>query len=160
MTPPEKLRPLVARAAELRAAGASWEAVADQLKRRPETVRRWPDAYSAFWKRAFAAAEKRQLADAGAEAVLVLRQLLRVDDDKVRRDVARTLTALRAGQRKRARRPRPEAATSDAARLTAFLEALDDAQALALINELLANCPSACGTAPAPGRDALPHQSR
>src|SRR5262249_37849358 len=150
MNPSEKLRPLVARAG-LRASGASWEVVAAQLKRRADTIRRWSDDYPDFWRRAFAAAESRHLADAGAEAVLILRQLLRADDEKLRRDVARTLTALRASRRKRARHPRPEKAPGDAARLAAFLEALDDDQVHALITELAPPPAQAGGPAPAPG---------
>lgn len=159
MNPPEKLRPVVAKAAGLRAGGASWEVIAAQLKRRPDTVRRWPDDYPDFWRRAFAAAEHRQVADAGAEAVLVLRQLLRAKDEKVRRDVARTLTALRAGRLKRPRRPRPEKAPGDADRIAAYLEALDDAQVHALIAELSASPSPAGGPAPPRGGDVLPDQS-
>jgi hypothetical protein len=147
------MRHLVARAAELRAGGASWEAIAAAVKRRPDTCRRWPGEYPDDWRRVFGAEERRLLADAGAEAVLVLRRLLRSKDDKVSRDVARTLASLRAGQRRRGRRPGREGA-DDPARLAAYVGGLDDAQVQALIDELLDRRAAGRGGGAAVGRPA------
>jgi hypothetical protein len=82
-------------AAELRVGGHSWEAVGEQLRRSPETCRHWPLIYPERWQALYRAAEERIINEAGAEAVLVLRQLLRSEDEKVRRDVARLLAAMR-----------------------------------------------------------------
>ena len=40
---------LLAVAAELRAAGATWEAVARRVGREPSTCRKWPSRYGADW---------------------------------------------------------------------------------------------------------------
>jgi hypothetical protein len=82
-------------AAELRVGGHSWEAVGDKLGRSPETCRHWPLTYSEQWQALYHAAEERLINEAGAEAVLVLRQLLRSEDEKVRRDVAKLLATMR-----------------------------------------------------------------
>src|SRR4051794_20300173 len=39
---PEELQELLATAAEMRAGGSSWEAIAGKVQRSAETVRRWP----------------------------------------------------------------------------------------------------------------------
>src|SRR5262245_50016611 len=95
-TPRAETARLLATAAELKAGGASWEAVAAKVGRTAATCRRWPTLYPDDWQRLFRDAERQLVVDAGAEAVLVLRALLRAADDKVRRDVARTLVGLRS----------------------------------------------------------------
>src|SRR5437763_156586 len=85
----------LARAAELRAGGASWEAVAEVVRRAADTVRQWPARYPDRWQAALRAAERKQACEATAEAVLVLRKLLRSEDEKVARDAARALIDLR-----------------------------------------------------------------
>src|SRR4051812_48296644 len=86
---------LLVQAAELRAGGAKWEAVAAQLHRAADTVRRWPRQYPDRWDIALRDAERRSVCEAAAESVHVLRTLLRSNDEKVRRDAARSLTDLR-----------------------------------------------------------------
>ena len=93
-TPTAEVARLLADAAELKAGGASWEQVAARVGRRPATCRRWPVLYPDEWQRLLRSAERRLLAEAGAEGVHILRELLRSEDDKVRRDAARTLAAL------------------------------------------------------------------
>lgn len=116
----------LARAANLRAAGCSWESVAAKLGRAVETVLKWPD--DERWPAAFADAEKRLAVEVGAEAVLVLRNLLRAEDEKVRRDAARFLLELRfrliAPPDPADELPSPRSA--DARRLVAFLEGHSD----------------------------------
>jgi hypothetical protein len=92
-TPPSD--DLLNHAAELRAGGLSWEAVAAKVGRSAETVRKWPAAHPDRWKALIHAAERRLAREAGAESVLILRQLLRSEDEKVRRDAARLLLNLR-----------------------------------------------------------------
>ena len=43
----QNLRTLLTVAAELRSGGASWEAVAAKVSRRPSTCRRWPGRFRA-----------------------------------------------------------------------------------------------------------------
>lgn len=86
---------LLARAAELRAGGSTWDAVAAKLNRSPDTVRKWPALHPERWQAAQHAAERRLVSEAGAESVLVLRALLRSEDEKVRRDSAKSLIYLR-----------------------------------------------------------------
>ena len=149
--PPPK--DLLALAAEARAGGAAWDAVATKVGRAADTVRRWPTAYPAAWAAAFRAAERRLLAEATAESVHTLRKQLRSDDEKASRDAARNLIQFRVASGKRTKRPaRPKAAAgaSDAARVAAYLEGLTDAQIDALVSELLAaGCPAEGRPAPA-----------
>jgi hypothetical protein len=131
---------LLARAAELRAAGSTWDAVAAKLNRAADTVRRWPILYPDRWQSALRAAERRLVSEAGAESVLVLRTLLRSDDEKVRRDAARFLIYLRLelaklDQKASGEPPTPQP-TSDTARLVAFLEGHTDEQLDRLVSEL------------------------
>jgi predicted transcriptional regulator len=83
-------------AAALRAAGYSWAYIADELGRRPETVRQWPRQYSDVWARVTAETRRDLVLEAGAEAVTVLRNLLRSEDDRMRREAARELAHLKA----------------------------------------------------------------
>jgi hypothetical protein len=133
MNPPSAtLARLLAEAAELNARGASWEAIAVKVGRRPATCRRWPFRYPGPWLRLFRAAECRLVAEAGAEAVRVLRNLLRSKDEKVCREVARVLVTLRHRQ---GDPERPGAAVDDPGRLDEYLEGLNDAELHALAQE-------------------------
>ena len=82
-------------AAQLRTEGLTWPAVAKQLRRSVHTVRKWPMVFAERWKAAQGEAERRVAADAEGESVLILRQLLRADDDKIRATAARSLVGLR-----------------------------------------------------------------
>ena len=76
------------RAVESRAAGNSWEAVAKLVRRSPHTVRKWPQMYSQRWIAALRKAERTVIDSAAAESVLVLRELLRSVEEKVRVEAA------------------------------------------------------------------------
>ncbi len=102
---PEMAR-LLADAADLRAAGNSWDAVADRLGRSPDTCRRWPARYPAAWTDLYHRAERRQAEEARAEATAILRTQLRAKDDKAQRDAAKAL--LTSARR---RDPAPASAT-------------------------------------------------
>ena len=121
---------LLNQAAELRAGGSTWDAVAAELHRSVETVRKWPTAYAALWQPVLRAAERRQAIDSAAEAILILRQLLRSKDEAVRRDAARWLISLRLDQAKLDERSPDEAASaglsSEAKRVVAFLDGQPD----------------------------------
>src|SRR5947209_9973472 len=95
MPPPDpKTLRLLAAAAELRAAGGSWEAVAAHLRRAVHKCRRWPIRYRDYWVAAYQAAERRRTAVARQEAVNALRGLLRSQDGRTKRDAARALLSL------------------------------------------------------------------
>ena len=138
MNPTTPADVVLARAADLRAAGASWDAVAARLNLPAETAREWPALYPTAWQTALRTAERRLVAEASAESVLILRQLLQSDDEKVRRDAAKFLVDLRLELAKldRPSEPPPPPLTSDTARFVAFLEGHTDEQ----LAELVAAC--------------------
>lgn len=131
-----ELMELLTLAAEMRAEGAGWDAIATKVRRSTDTVRRWPQRYPREWQRLFREAEERLVADASAESVLVLRKLLRDQDARVQRDVARVLvgarTARRRQERKAATEPRDERE-----RIAAFLAERDETELQRLLDELL-----------------------
>lgn len=142
---------VLARAAEIRSAGCAWEVVAARLLIPADEVREWPTLYPTEWKSALHEAERRLLADVSAESVLILRRLLRSEDEKVRRDAAKFLVDLRLELAKfdRPAEPPPPPPTSDAARFVALLEGQTDEQ----LDELLGACrrselPATRGTVP------------
>jgi hypothetical protein len=92
---PKTLR-LLSAAAELRAAGATWETVAGHLSRAVAKCRRWPIRYRDYWAAAYHGAERRRTAVARQEAVNALRVLLRSQDGRTKRDAARALLSLTA----------------------------------------------------------------
>ncbi len=131
---------VLARAAELRAGGSNWEAVAAKLNRSAETVRKWPALHPERWQAALHQAERRLVAEASAESVLILRQLLRSDDEKVRRDAAEFLVELRLTLAKLDDKSHLEhstnALTSDSARFAAYLQGHSDEELDRLVAEL------------------------
>lgn len=116
---------LLARAAELRAEGQTWPAVADRIGKGESTARRWPRKYPDRWLVAMLTAERRQALDSGAESVLVLRQLLRSGDPKLRRDAAKQLIGLRVDLAKLDVKAKfaPQPLSPLAAEVVTFLEA-------------------------------------
>ena len=93
-TPCTKTLRLLAVAADLRAAGASWEAVATRIGRRARECRFWPRRYPDPWAAMCRVAQRRRTVQARAEAVSTLRDLLRSVDEKTKRDSARSLLTL------------------------------------------------------------------
>src|SRR5262249_10805461 len=130
-SPSAELARLLADAAEQKARGASWESVAAKVGRRPATCRRWPPRYPEAWCRHLQVAERRLLSEAGAEAVTVMRRLLRSEDVKVCRDVACALVTLRERQRER-----EERAAADRDRLPDSPERLNDVELHAIADGL------------------------
>jgi hypothetical protein len=84
-------RRLLAAAAALRVAGASWEAVAERLGRSSRTCRDWPtrSKFRSLWRELYAAAEKEYMAEIENEARCVLRGQLRNENDKDKREAAK-----------------------------------------------------------------------
>jgi len=149
--PSEALLDLLSQAADLRARGASWEAVAAAVGRDVKTCKRWPRDHPDEWRRLLCAAEDRFLHEAGSEAGSVLRRLVRAEDGKVSREVCRFLF----GQFRRLRQGRADATTlgprSESARLVDYIEGLNDAERDKLIDELVAQRQPQAGAPPAAG---------
>jgi hypothetical protein len=131
---------LVNQAAEERAGGATWAAAAVRVGRSADTVRRWPIHFPDRWQAALREAEVRLAGDAAAESVLTLRQLLRSDDETVRRDCARLLIDLRLKLARLGRGDPTDGPTSrlspEALRFIAFLDGHPDDELAELTADL------------------------
>lgn len=120
--PPKKLIYLIERAAELRAAGNSWEQTGQKLGKSGRTVRTWRYRYRAFWDQTIAAARREVAADAADEGLAILRSVARSDDEKVRRDASARLVDLRTPD------DDAPAGNNELIRFVEFLESLTDDQ--------------------------------
>jgi transposase len=132
-SPPEKL---FARAAELRAAGASWKSIAKEVNRAERTVYRWQRKFAGRWAEALVQAERRMTAQADCESVHTLRQLLLSRDEKVRWHAAKALIARRVDRDRidlKTPPPPQHALSSEAAQLIAFLDGQPDEELSAII---------------------------
>jgi transposase len=131
---------LIALAAEQRALGKSWETVAAAVGRSARTVRRWTRAYPEAWRRAYRDAEAQLVVEAAAESVVVLRNLLRSEDDKIRRDAANRLLSFRlqlARLEGKAAAGKANPVGAEAARIAGFLAQRTDAEVRELVDQLL-----------------------
>ena len=117
---------LMAEAAALRAAGASWEAVSLRARRRVQVCKRWPEQHAVLWERLLADARKQLRENVAGEAITTLRQLLRSEKELIRRDAAKLLLGAA-----------PEAPPSAPSELEAFLVELTPAV------EATNDCPAA-----------------
>lgn len=133
---------MLMQAAELRAGGAKWEAVARALDRALSTVEAWPRRFKERWRAAMRVAEKQAIGEARAESVHVLRKQLRSEDEKSAREAARTLTNLHS--KESAAEPDDEPASPAAVNplLAAFVNGKTDEQLLELADALHADAPS------------------
>lgn len=111
-------------AAELRAAGATWETAAVQLGRQPNLLMRWARIYRDEWERLNQEAEEHLSRQAGNESRHVLRTLLRSKSSKIRLTAADKLTRYRLQERAKA--APPNAHVDQSAFLTT-LEEMSDA---------------------------------
>ena len=130
----------MARAAAARAEGGNWEVVGKRVNRSPHTVRKWPLMYPDRWADAMRVAHRNVIDDAAAEGVLMLRQLVRAQDDKLRRQAAWHLVYQRLELSKLELRAAVLAAPpppSDAQLIAAFVEAHPRDQLIRLAANLL-----------------------
>src|SRR5712691_12637158 len=74
---------LLAVGCRLRASGHSWEKIALEVHRNPDTCRHWPERYADDWNRLYRLARIRYLTELGLEASLIQRSLLRSKDERV-----------------------------------------------------------------------------
>jgi hypothetical protein len=90
MNPPSKrMQERLREAAEWRAMGASWPAVANQLGCRPEVCERWPDRYPLDWHHFLARAREKLAQETFSEALRVLLSHMRSRNEKVRHEAAK-----------------------------------------------------------------------
>ena len=85
----------IERAAELRAKGSSWEAVAQEMGLPASTLRLWPTKYADCWLASFRRAETDVFTEAVAEAIRALRKQLRSEEPVDVRDAAKQLLGFR-----------------------------------------------------------------
>lgn len=133
---------LFARAAELRAAGATWQTIATEVNRHERIVRGWQRKFAERWADALIQAERRMTAQADCESVLTLRKLLLSQDEKVRWHAAKALIARRVDRDKidlKTPAPTQPALSSEAAQIIAFLDGQPDEELSAIIAELPAH---------------------
>ncbi|MFL5329077.1 MAG: hypothetical protein ACJ8C4_09180 [Gemmataceae bacterium] len=90
-TPSPPVARLVAEAAELRAAGFSWDSVGQKVQRSARCCGRWPKKYPALWNRLYAAALRHHRETAAGVAVSILRNLLGSETETMRRDAAKAI---------------------------------------------------------------------
>src|SRR6476659_2392780 len=80
----QNTRALLAVAAELRAVGHSWAAVAEKVHRKPETCQNWPSRFRDDWTDLLREAQRKRYDETSNEAHSLLKCLMRDDDGKVR----------------------------------------------------------------------------
>ena len=112
-------------AAEHRARGVGWKAIAKSLRRSVTAWEQWLRDYPDVWERVLRSAEGRVFREAGAESLQFLRGLLRSKDEKIVRDVGRTLTTLMY-RLPRDRMPEVPSASDDAIELFQEMEKMTD----------------------------------
>ncbi|HJZ91664.1 MAG TPA: hypothetical protein VKE40_12390 [Gemmataceae bacterium] len=78
------IKTLLATAAEIRAVGHPWEAVAKKVNRRAKTCRGWPGKYPTEWQALYRQVEERRFEETSKEAHSYLINLLRHEDPKVK----------------------------------------------------------------------------
>ena len=78
------LQALLAQAAELRAVGYTWPAIAKRVHRKARTCQQWPRRHAADWDCYYQAARLRRFEETSEEAHTRLHGLLRSEDEKVR----------------------------------------------------------------------------
>jgi hypothetical protein len=133
--PPDRL---FAEAAELRAGGMQWDAIAARVGRAANTVRMWPHKHPERWAAALRAAEARVSTEAAAESVFTLRQQLRSTDGEASRDAAHELIHYRVELDKASRLARTDRPPGpETAQVAAYLESLTDDQHDQLLDRAL-----------------------
>jgi hypothetical protein len=85
----QNLQTLLAVAAELRAAGHPWEAVARKVNRKVHTVRQRPSRHPDHWEATYRAAQLRRFDEIHNEASSHLQGLLRDPDPKVKTEAVK-----------------------------------------------------------------------
>jgi hypothetical protein len=117
----------ITRAAEMRAGGSSWPAIAKALSCSPRVCTRWPTDYPDLWAQLYAEALAERDDAAEAESIRALRAMLRQADVKLQREAARDLLRILQARDQRQRpvtdQPHLPCGIDDHERLEALLDA-------------------------------------
>jgi hypothetical protein len=88
----KRLRPLILKAARLRARGVGWPTVAQHVNRRASICRRWEVRYRDEWRAAYQAEDRRITEEINVTILMTLTPYLHPQHpDKVRKKTARML---------------------------------------------------------------------
>ncbi len=117
---------LCERAAEMKAAGSSWEAIAIALQRTVQTVKKWPRVYANEWQVMFGQFEKQFVDEAAAESVLALRKQLRIEKSTLSVQAADKLIRYRISRAKSTSAPPPNEGMSAEERDLQFTKELEE----------------------------------
>jgi len=131
---------LLSVACRLRASGHTWEKIALEVHRSPETCRHWPERYADDWERLYRRARNRYLLEIGLEASLVQHSLLRSKDERILARCSQFLLGVELRVNRNLETPPDAAATapSDSHRFADYLETLDEHQVKELVDQLVA----------------------
>ncbi len=121
-------------AADLRAAGATWETAAEQTGRQPNLLIRWARVYHDQWEQLLREAEERLSRHASNESRSVLRKLLRAKSSRIRLTAADKLTRHWHEEKAKEAPPDPHV---DRSAYIAFLEEMNDDQLQVHLAELV-----------------------
>ena len=114
--------------ADLKARGASWDKVAEELNLKKDTINKWPRRYRMPWAKALGAARRDLRNELMAESLLQLRQLLRSERENIVRDSATRLLQYFSGQSRkpRVKRGQRRVPADDFQRIATHLGSLDN----------------------------------
>ena len=118
----------LARAAEMRTGGETWQKVADELGRTLTAVKQWPGNYADRWVPLLAGAEADLLQELNSESMLTMRQLLRSKCEPVRQKAADALQKLLADLPGVHAGRVSESPVPEIRQLVAYLETLSEGQ--------------------------------
>ena len=129
-TPTGSQLALMKEAADLRAQGNSWQAIANRIGRKERCLRYWRDVYPRIWRRLLRAAEEDTFQHVSGMAINILSNLLIDKEDTHRAQNCQFLIAKRREQllaekrlRHKAFPPKPPAAELDDYRSESIAEA-------------------------------------
>ena len=125
-------------AAELRARGASWLAVAQELLLDVDVCRRWPREYPRLWRRLQQRADLGFRREVSAEAVNLLRRFLRHQDLKICLAAANLIPKFQLKPKPRPRNGEIETIDQETADFVAELRSLNDENLAETLRQLQA----------------------
>ena len=125
-------------AADLRARGVAWEAIAQVVNCKLEICRDWPKRYPADWRRLLRRAVRQHQHDGNAEGLRTLRELVRAKDEKTKLRAASRLYAPTTGKSRRSNPPAMTAVDREMAIFISELKGLSDEDLQQLIDDALA----------------------
>lgn len=126
-------------AAELRAAGYSWDSISPKMGRSTRTCRRWPTLYPDDWDKRFYSATRRLAEEIGSEGRITLKRLLRSKDEKITEGAGKFLSRLleKAEDAFYRKTDQTNRQTDKDTTKPSILENLDDDQKRALLDEFV-----------------------